>query len=190
MLIDGAIAAIAENGMGATSIKEITEIAGLSNGTFYNHFQGRDEIFELAAYSVAKEITDEIAEMVAVVQDGIGRIVISTDAFIGRAVAAPDWGALLVNAVHHIRDMRFDIGEHLRADVALAIEQGKLSEMPSSFLVHQIGALITLAVELQIAGKADRAISFETCEAVLKLLGLTPTKAHRAVQTFLSKTTV
>lgn len=185
ILIDGAIAAIAEHGLQGASIKEIASTAGVANGTFYNHFDDRDEILKEAAYSVAKEIADDIAVMVQDVPDGIARVVISTNTFMERAVAKPDWGALIVDASHHLVDVRYDLGEHLRADVSLAIEQGKLSEMPSQFLVHQIGALIALAIELQIDaelnGVKDDMICHQTCEAVLKLLGLSPTKARKAI---------
>ena len=122
LLIDGAISAIAEHGPQGTSIKEITAYAGVSNGTFYNHFTDLEEIFQLAAYSVAKEIAVEIAASVAGVNNGLKRIVVSTDAFIDKAVAAPDWGKVIASASHNLENMRMDIAANLQQDVALAID--------------------------------------------------------------------
>ena len=186
ILIDGAIATIAERGLQGASIKEIASAAGVANGTFYNHFEDRDQILREAAAAVAKELTDDVARMVADVHDGIGRIIISTNAFIEKAVAAPDWGRLIVDAAHHAVEVRHEIGEHFHNDVALAIEQGRIDEVPPPFLVHQIGALIALAIELQIREGKDERILAQTCEAVLKLLGLSPARARRAVEKHLN----
>ncbi len=186
LLIDGAISAIAEHGLEGASIKEITTIAGLSNGTFYNHFEDREEVFRLATMSIAQELADDIAEMVADVDDGIARIVISTNTFIERAVSASDWGAMIVDAVHYLGDVRQDVATHLRADIALAMKRGDISEMPDRFQIHQIVALIALAIEAQLDGGKSKSINFRTCEAVLRLLGLSPTKAQRAVAAHLT----
>lgn len=181
ILIDGAIAAIAKHGLQRASIKEMTSVAGLSNGTFYNHFEDRDEIVRLAAYSVAHEIADDIAKQVSDVEHGLARIVISTDAFIDRALTTPEWGALIVDAAHNLSDVRHDVGKHLRADVALAIKQEDLSEMPNRFSIDQIGALIALAIEAQLEQGRKKTTNRQTCDAVLRLLGLPPNKARQTL---------
>jgi AcrR family transcriptional regulator len=184
-LIDGAIATIAERGLAGASIKEITANVGLSNGTFYNHFKDRDDLIVHTAYAIAQVIADEIAEMVAEVDDGVGKIVLSTDAFVKRALEMPDWAKLIVSASRNFGEIRNDIGKHLRADVARAVEQGKLSEVPNRLLFEQIGALVALAIEVQVARGRDEQVGRQTCEAILRLLGMTPARAHRAVGSFL-----
>ncbi len=181
VLIDGAIATVAERGLSDASIKAITESVGLSNGTFYNHFDDREQLFREAAIAAAEAIADQIAAEVASVDEGIGRIVISTDAFIKRTVEQPDWAAMIVDAAHHIGEIRHDLGRHLRADVAMAVELGELEEAPNRFLIDQVGALVALGIEAQLKRGRNKKVRRQTCEAVLRLLGLTPVQARRAV---------
>ncbi len=184
VLIDGAIAAVAKHGMEGTSIKEITTLAGVSNGTYYNYFKTRDDALRLAAKSIGEEVTYDIAQSVADIPTGLGRIVVSTLSFIDRLVTAPEWGALIVDVVYQLTDVRKIVAGHLRNDVALAMEQGDLDEMPSPFTIHQIVTLIALGIEMQIteAAQTEQAnVSEQTCASVLQLLGLSLQKARRTV---------
>ncbi len=184
-MIDGAIAVIATHGLQGASIKEITSTAGLSNGTFYNHFDDREEIIKLAALSVAQEIAADIALMVSDVDDGIGRIVISTNEFIERSVAFPEWGAMIVDATRYLREVRQDVATHLRADIDRAVAQKQLDERPNRLGIHQIVTVIALAIETQLDGGKSRSINRQTCDSVLRLLGLSPAKAAKAVGQYL-----
>ena len=180
-MLDGAVATVADRGLAGASIKAITDSVGLSNGTFYNYFDSRDELILEAAVAVARALTDDIAAEVHEVDRGIARVVRSTDAFMTHLLAQPDWAALIVDASRHLGQVRHDIGHHLRADVALALEQGELAETPSRFLVDQIGALVALGLEVQLKRGRSRAVRRQTCEAVLRLLGMAPADAERAV---------
>ncbi|MGB0920268.1 MAG: TetR/AcrR family transcriptional regulator [Alphaproteobacteria bacterium] len=187
LLIDGAIAAVAKHGLEGTSIKEITTLAGVSNGTYYNYFKTRDEALRLASKSIAEEVTNDIAQSVAILPSGLGRIVVSTLSFIDRLVKAPEWGALIVDVVYQLTDVRKIVGGHLQEDVALAIKQGDLAEMPSPFTIHQIATLIALGIEMQIKGAQGPDVAVQTSISVLQLLGLTPTKARNTVAKYQSK---
>ncbi len=186
ILIDGAIAAIAEHGIQGASIKEITSIAGLSNGTFYNHFEDREEIFRQAALSIAEETAADIAGSVSDVDDGIARIVLSTNEFITRMLDTPEWGAMIVDAVHFLGDVRQDVGRHLRADINLAQKQKQLPESPDRFQLHQIVALVVFAIKVQLEGGRSKSVITQTCETILRLLGLPPAKARKAVSAYLT----
>ena len=43
IILDGIVETIARYGLEGTTIREIVESAGVSHGTFYNHFENRDE---------------------------------------------------------------------------------------------------------------------------------------------------
>ncbi len=185
VLIDGAISAVAQHGIQGASIKEIATLAGVSNGTYYNYFKTRDDVLRLAAFSIASEITDEIADEVAHIETGVGRIIVSTKLFIDRATMAADWGALIVDVVHQLSDTRQNIAEHLREDVGLAISQGDLADVPDRFAVQQISCLIALAIEMAIQDHDEPRIAERTCASVLQILGLSAQDAEKAVQKYL-----
>ena len=181
VLLDGAIATVAERGLAGASIKAIAETAGLSNGTFYNHFEDRDQLLREAAVAVAKALTDDIAEEVTALESGVARIVWSTDAFLLGALRSPDWAAMIVDGSLYLSDVRHDLGRHFRNDVWLAVEQGELEAPPDAFVADQIGALITLALQVQLQRGRRKKVRRQTCEALLRLLGLPPEEAAAAV---------
>lgn len=185
VLIDGAISAVAQHGIQGASIKEIATLAGVSNGTYYNYFKSRDDVLRLAAFAIAKEITDEIADEVQAIDAGVGRIIVSTKLFIERATMAADWGALIVDVVHQLSDTRQGIADHLREDVALAINQGALEDMPDNFAVNQIACLIALAIEMPLRGMEQPDINRRTCISVMQILGLSAADAARATKKYL-----
>lgn len=189
-LIDGAIATVAERGVADASIREITSRVGLSNGTFYNHFEDRDDLIREAASAVAEEITRDVAAAVSEVDEGLGKIVLSTELFIERALSMPDWAKLIVSAVRSVGGIRGDLSQHLRADIALAVEQGAVEDPPNRLLYDQVGALVGLAIETQLARGRSREVDRQTCESILRLLGLTPKRARRSVDSWLGTRSV
>ena len=185
LLIDSAIALVAERGVLNTTVQELTRAAGLSNGTFYNHFDDREQLIREAATAIAIVLAEDIAERVQDVDTGLGRIVVSTDMFISRAAANPDWGKMLSEASKNAFDMQLDFAQNLLADIRLAIRQGEPLQVPDRFRLFQIGALMVLAVEAQLVGRRQKSISRDTCDAMLRLLGATPDQARDAVDTYL-----
>src|SRR5579863_4440388 len=51
-LIDAAVRLIAEGRGDRASIQEITEVADIGFGSFYNHFESKDQLFETASADV------------------------------------------------------------------------------------------------------------------------------------------
>ena len=57
-IIDGAIEVLAKKGFQNASIREMTEKAGIANGTFYNHYKDRRSIFDEVGKLIAIELTN------------------------------------------------------------------------------------------------------------------------------------
>ena len=186
LLIDSVIALVAERGVLNTTVQELTRAAGLSNGTFYNHFDDREQLIREAATSIAIVLAEDIAERVQDIQTGLGRIVVSTDMFISRAAANPEWGKMLSEASKNVFEMRLDFAKNLLEDVQLAISQGAPLQVPDRFRLFQIGVLMVFAVEAQLVGRRNKSINRDTCDAMLRLLGATPDQARDAMETYLS----
>ena len=126
-LIDGAIATIAERGVAGASIKEIT-IQGRSFERYLLQPLRRPRradpgrCLRRGRGHHGRNCRDGQRGS----KKGLGKIVISTDAFIRRAVEMPDWAALIVSVSSSVGTVRRDLGKHLRADVAHAQKQGSV----------------------------------------------------------------
>lgn len=186
-LIDSAIQVIAEKGFETASIKEITQAAGLANGTFYNHFPDRESLTREAAAVVALEIAKEIAEEVTEVDDGLDKVIISTDKVVDRAVSAPTWGRVMVGAWHYLEDFPYDVSQIMRSDLKLAKRQGLISLSINQFLEHQLSSLAVLSISQQIKNGRSKAVRLETAAAILRLLGIPADEAkERATKALFS----
>lgn len=185
-LIDSAIQVIAQKGFESASIKEITQAAGLANGTFYNHFDDRESLAREAAVVVAMEMAEEIAEEVADLDNGLDKVIVSTDKIVKRAVIAEAWGRVLIGAWHYLDDFRQDIAQIMRRDLKLAKRQGATPLPINQLLELQIIALAIVSVTLQLKSGLNKATRLETAEGILRLLGVTPEDAKQKAKQALS----
>lgn len=180
-LVDAAVRVVAEKGMEALKISDITAAAEMANGTFYNHFHDKDEILREAAYGIAVEISRQLDAGMEGIDDAALRVATATTRFIEIAVDSPDWAAVLLGSVDHVPQLNDDVDAYLRSDLELGVTQGKFDVEVTRFLVDQIMALIGAALRTQLKSGADVDVTRQVCENILRLLGLTPAKARKIV---------
>ena len=94
-LIDTAINVFSEKGIEAASIHEITAMAGLANGTFYNHFRDKDELAGCVSEAIVLEIGKRLADEMQGLESGAVRTTVASWAFLRIAVAMGDWARVL-----------------------------------------------------------------------------------------------
>ena len=61
-LIDASIDLLYEKGFHNSSIKEICEISGVANGTFYNHFVDKEDIYSQAAIYISRILATHVTQ--------------------------------------------------------------------------------------------------------------------------------
>jgi AcrR family transcriptional regulator len=180
-LIDSTVEVIAQKGMDLTKISDITEHAGLANGTFYNHFADKEEILQETAQRVAFEMARQIDEQMSAVESAVMRMVVATTRAIRISVGESTWGAVLIGALQHMPLIRGDVLQFLRSDLQRGVDQGVFDIELDEFFLDQIASLITVSIRTQIETGADPVKTARTCEGLLRLCGLTPAKAQKAV---------
>ena len=180
-LLDGAISVIAEKGIANARITDITDQAGLANGTFYNHFADREQILREVAYGIAQEVGREIDESIRALKEAPARVVTATWRFIALALEGPEWGSVLIGAVEHMPAVRKDVLQYLRGDLEKGIQQGVFDINLTPFLLDQIGAMVVVSIRTQMEFGVDTEKTAETCENILRLCGQTPSAARRTV---------
>lgn len=177
-LLDATVEVVAAKGMEAAKILDITDAAGLANGTFYNHFADKDEIFREAAYGLALAVGQQIDAEMSDIEDAAARVVTATARFIDILTEQPDWAHVLLGSFEHLPEVRRDIYAYLRSDLQRGVDQGKFDVEVTLFLLDQVAALIAVAIRTQIASGADPALTRLTCEGILRLLGMSPRKSR------------
>lgn len=178
-LLDATVTVVAAKGMEAAKILDITEAAGLANGTFYNYFSDKEEILRETAYGIALAVSRQLDEEMSGIEDGAKRVTTATTRFIEITISEPDWAHVLLGSAEHLPDVRRDVFRYLRSDIERGVAQGKFDVEVTPFLLDQVAALIGVALRAQLHGGRDPNASQQTCEGILRLLGMSPAKARK-----------
>jgi AcrR family transcriptional regulator len=178
-LLDSAISVFASKGFEATRITDITSHAELANGTFYNYYQDKDELLRDVATGLAVEITGRINDEMEGLTHGPTRVALATARLLHVARQEPEWLNVLLEGVFIVPELQSATVQYLRQDLEIGIEQGHFTIEINLLLVNQILSLIRAGLLLD-PDMSDATIR-QTCEAVLRLLGLTPTKSRKQV---------
>ncbi|MEO1034514.1 MAG: helix-turn-helix domain-containing protein [Pseudomonadota bacterium] len=180
-LLDSAIAVMAERGFDATTVRDIVRYAGLSQGTFYNHFADRESALTSAAGAILDRIDLRIAKRVRRMPTGCARLIVAADTIITAAVENPEHGAVLARAMARFPEIAARVRPKLRADIRAGQRAGTIHVAPSRLLDEQISAILRLAIKLRLAEHGRRTINRDTCEAVMRLLGQSPETSRKTV---------
>ncbi|MEL6950218.1 MAG: TetR/AcrR family transcriptional regulator [Pseudomonadota bacterium] len=180
-LLDGAISVVARHGLESTTIQAVTRATGVAHGTFYNHFDDREDLLVSAAIAVLDEINVGVQAAAQRFPPGVDRLVIAAAKTIMEAVSIREFGHLLVAAVGRFPQVTDRIRPKLRADLRAALAAGVVRVAPTRLLDEQIGALLGLAIQRVLSGGQVSRITRETAHAILRLLGQTPDEAAETV---------
>lgn len=163
-LLEAAFRLMAERGMDAVAINEITEAADVGFGSFYNHFESKEAIYAVVMDSVFEEFADALERLVNHVEDPAEVIAICVRHTILRARREPLWGRFLVREGHSARVLSRGLGVRLMRDIQRGVAKGrfKLPDPLMSFIAVGAGVLGAIAAELELASESA---------AVLKQLG-------------------
>jgi len=179
-LVEAARRILAEQGSADVSIQEITETADVGFGSFYNHFESKAELFEVAVREVLEEYGAELdracadltdsAEIYAVGVRMTSRLAFTRPAIaqvvlqVGLSYATEDRGL----APRALRDIRHGI-----ADGRFSIDDANLA------LVATAGCVLAfLQTALDPSNQLGESDADELAEMLLRMLGMTARSAH------------
>lgn len=178
-ILDSAISVFANKGFEATKVIDITNHADLANGTFYNYYHDKDELLRDVAAGLAVAITARLNDEMEGLTHGPTRVAHATARLLQTARLEPEWLDVFLEGVFIVPELQSASVQYLRQDLEIGIQQGHFSIEINLLLINQILALVRAA--LLIDREMSDATIRQTCEAVLRLLGLTPAKATRQV---------
>ena len=185
LILDAIVETIARHGLDGTTIREIVETASVSHGTFYNHFENRDDAIRVAAMSVAHEIVATISDTIKRLDVADEAIVAATYSFMAAAIKRPSWAKTLAATVVMLDATIDPSSAKLEQLIAQGYSSGIFRVPVTPLLSLQVRAIQALAIS-KAEASSNAALS-QTCEAILRLLGRTPAEAEAAVKTTLGR---
>ena len=178
-LLDSVVAVTARRGLDNINVCTVTREAGLAQGTFYNHFESRNDLIVSAGLAIIDDIGERVLPRVRPLSPGHDRMITALDASIREAVAQPQLGFFLAESISRYRAVFDRIRPRLRSDLRAGARDGGVRA--DRILEEQVGLLFGLAIRLRLMGKVRRDVNRTTCEAVLRLAGLSVSEAEQLV---------
>ena len=169
-IVEAGLMLLAERPPEALTVDAIVEAAGVAKGTFYYHFQSVEELVAAVGASLADTFDELLAPSRLGEPDPVERMSLAFTKFLEKAINEPLWGRLVVRSAQ-VPAAIGGVREHLEADLAEAIAQGRLA-------IHdaQLAADIVIGIWLQVTrGSIERRaapdLTRQALAAVLRALG-------------------
>ena len=182
-LIQAAQQILATSDRGDASIQEITEIAGVAQGSFYNHFESKDELFDTAIMVTMEAHADLIESVTAGLSDPLEVYVVGIR-YTGRMAAQlPVMRALIVRTGLRFVTADFGLAPRALRDLGAAREAGRVRVDDLKRTQAIVGGMVLgLFAYLEAHPEADAvAATDDLARGVLTLLGLDRAEAEALV---------
>lgn len=162
-LLEAAFRLMAERGMDGVAINEITEAADVGFGSFYNHFESKEAIYNELTHSVFEEFAQSLDGLAKDVDDPAWAVAFSVRLTLQRARREPVWGQFLVREGYSTRALSRGLGQFLLRDImrGIAAKRFKVPDLLMSFIAVGSTVLGAIAADGQTSSlKGPQAAEF------------------------------
>jgi len=180
-LIDAAVRLIAEGRGDRASIQEITEEADIGFGSFYNHFDSKEQLFQTAAEEVLERRGKMIDRASAGISDPAELFAVGTRISGRLGWTHPDIAGFLTGAGLDILDIPTGLAPRALRDIRAGQATGRFTVPDAEIALSAVaGGLLGLLRMHQRHPERIRETSVDQlAEAVLRLLGVPASEAGR-----------
>lgn len=171
-LIAAAQELFAQQGVDATAIAEITDQADVGFGSFYNHFDSKEEIAEAVLTEAIEQQRDTLFALIDPITDPAEVIALAHAFLIGQARSNPTFGWLLVrlDASHHL--LIRALGDRARQDIRDGLAAGRFITGDPEVTFFGTGGAVLLVMRAVLDGELGEDAELRHCEGLLRMLGL------------------
>lgn len=171
-LLEAAVQVFSARGVASASIQEIAAVAGMANGTVYNHFETKEDMVRGVAYWLADTLCSCIDESYRHIPDGAERMAIGNRFYIGLAEEAPAWALLLLDMAMVSPELQRELGKYPLADLQLGMRQKRFRISSEAAAMDLIIGTVGQAMRSVAVGAAPAGHGTAVATAVLRALGM------------------
>ncbi|MGO4617744.1 TetR/AcrR family transcriptional regulator [Nocardia sp. 2YAB30] len=168
-------------GRSAVSIQEITDAADVGFGSFYNHFESKEQLFDAAVRS-ALQVYSEMRDAIVALYDDPAEVFAVSFRMTGRLQRqVPEIVRVVLNSGMSVMLRDEGLAPRARRDIIAAQEAGRFEPMdPDMAMMAAGGALLGLLQLLDARPDADAdARSDEMTFHVLRMFGMNKRSAQK-----------
>ena len=126
-LLESALAVFNEKGPDVAVIDDFIAAAGVSRGTFYNHFKTTSELLLALATAMSDEVLRIVDPLVLRHEDPIKRFTVGTRLYMRMALHYPLWGSFITQVGTRFATRGQLIDVYLTRDLELAYKSNRVS---------------------------------------------------------------
>lgn len=176
-LIDAAMTLFAKQGTERTRINEITELADVGFGSFYNYFENKDAIVDAVLSETAASHAQAIVGATADVEDPAEVISVAHRHFVRLAIEEPQLAALAVELVFSNQAIIESLRPFAREDLKRAAAAGRVDIPDIEVALHATGGALQGSIRGVLEGELGPDADVAHAALVLRMLGLGPSEA-------------
>lgn len=185
-LLDAAFRLIAERGIDAVAINEITEAADVGFGSFYNHFESKADIYRAVIDRFVEQFGNTLDQITSGLDDPAEVLAVCARHVLTRARQEPLWGRLLLREGQSPTALLRRLGARFARDVQRGVETGRFKIPDPLMTLVVLGGGVLAAIAATLTASAHTRTSLgrgddlpERAAAVLlHALGLTFSQAE------------
>ncbi len=180
-LIDAAARLIAEGRGERASIQEITEAADIGFGSFYNHFESKDQLFRTASEEVLERWGQMMDQACAGIEDPAAVFAASFRISGRLGWTHPDLARFITGAGLDLLDVPHGLAPRARRDIEAGCATGRFTVPDAEVALTAVagGLLGLLRVHQRRPGEIDQSAVDQFAEALLRMLGVPARDAKR-----------
>ncbi len=125
-LLESALGVFTEKGPDVAVIDDFIAAAGVSRGTFYNHFKTTNELLLALATAMSDEVLQIVDPLVLRLEDPVQRFATGTRLYMQMALRYPLWGSFITRVGTRIATRGQLIDIYLTRDLELAIKSRRV----------------------------------------------------------------
>ncbi|NWH07254.1 MAG: TetR/AcrR family transcriptional regulator [Alphaproteobacteria bacterium] len=175
-IVDAGLLLLADQPPEALTVNAIVESAGVAKGTFYYHFQSVEELVAAVGAKLADTFDELVARSRLEQSDSIERMAFAFTRFLEKAISDPVWARLVVRSAQAPAGIR----EHLKADLAEAIAEGRLATEDVELAADIVVGIWTQVARGTLERRATPDLPHQALQAALRALGVPRTQGRHA----------
>jgi AcrR family transcriptional regulator len=182
-LVDAAVRLIAEGRGDRASIQEITEAADIGFGSFYNHFDSKEQLFQTASEEVLERWGQLIDRATAGITDQAERFAVGLRISGRLGWTHPDIAGFLTGMGLDALDIPVGLAPRALRDIEAGQAAGRFAVLDAGIALSAVagGLLGLLRICQRHPGRVDENAVDQLAEAGLRLLGVPADEAARLV---------
>jgi AcrR family transcriptional regulator len=181
-LLESAARVVADRGSSRATIDDFIAAAGLSRGTFYNHFQTREALLDALWAHLGHAPFVEIQRACDQIADPALRLVTEARLVVQKSAENPTWGWLVLAASSDGETVNPELLSFPRPDLALGQRMGRFTFDNLEVAGDLVVLAVRQAMRVSLTGHgASDGYAASVCLMLLRALGISEAEAKDLV---------